>query len=167
MLLFCWFSILCFFICIKFHHFHVPCGTARCIDNDPLCLQAGPRQGRNNLKVRHHDSCCSFASDHFVSLPLWRPWMKSSMLPPGGPASMDEVSHSASGTPYVVFKDEVINSAPWRSWHKPVIVLVALLQKNSNTSPLILEHLSILLHCSFSTYLLTLLFSFACAGGFK
>ncbi len=60
------------------------------------CFRAGPRKGHNSKnpktqawddvqKVCRHVTCCCFASDLFVSLPLWRPWtrMKSSIVPPG------------------------------------------------------------------------------------
>ena len=43
--------------------------------------------------VRRHDLCCCFASHCFVPLPLWRPWMKSFIVPPG---VHGEVIHSAS-----------------------------------------------------------------------
>jgi hypothetical protein len=62
-----------------------------------LCFRAGLRQEHNNpkaqawgdvQKVRHHDSCCCIALDHFVPLPLWSPWRSHPLCPL---VSMDEV----------------------------------------------------------------------------
>jgi hypothetical protein len=61
-------------------------------------LQAGPSKNPkvqgNVQNVCCHDLCCCFASHCFVPLPLWRPWMKSFIVPPG---VHGEVIHSASG----------------------------------------------------------------------
>jgi hypothetical protein len=75
---------------------------------------------------------------------------------------MDEVIYSAScPLSYVASMDEVIYRAPWRPWQKSARVPAALLQRDWSTSPsqigtpIFFAAFLPLLHCCFSTSLMT------------